>query len=1103
MNPFLRAREEALKLREELIGKQARQPVSSKDLLSKVEEVIGVLGIQEVPKSSGVLRGAKATLRRTEGFIYCRDDYDWPQKAYLIAHELGHFKLDADVDEDDLHREAEEFVPASPTAAYVEAYGARERDELQKNVFGRELLLPRQVARAMFFAGQGPRDIAKELGIPLEVARQQVLDAVLLPPYVPQPPGPLPKPSADQLKAIYATEKHVHVVAGPGTGKTTTLVHRVKKLIEEDNVDPRKILVLTFTNKAAAELVDRLQRAGVRGASEIWAGTFHAFGLEFLRKYFQHFDVSQDVAVADKITQLTLTARALANAHLEFYRRTDDPYEWLPPVLETALRVKEELVPIDEYLAAALETTDDDIERARFRDVATVARTYEDALQERGVVDFVDLVAMPAQAIAADRAKFTDVADRYEHVLVDEFQDLTSAMLAMTAELSKNAQSLWVVGDFRQAIYHWRGASLDALLGFERRFARAKRYELVENRRSVQEVIDLTAAAGEVHPLQEEFRLTEAKCRRGRCGRSPVIYRSTSRPAMWAGLADNIRRDLQGGMPLRNQVVLARKSAVVAAAAKELKEAGIPVVYVGELMERQEVKDLLAFIQLVVERSPRALLRIGELVEPKMGTADVMATLQAVAEDPSLHRAEWVNSSEVRLSRGGHASRRALAKLMRGFSWSSSPWDFLCELLLERRFLLADLDDPSIDGHLRRLAQWQFAYMARVGDGDRKRTTLFRLLHRVRLRQQVRDIYVDRELPPETNGLEGVRVLTVHGSKGLEFQAVHLACVNGRDFAGDDEENPLLPPEAIRSTVEKHQFEAEVEKHNLLYVAVSRAKDAISIYENSKEFPFDHVVALEEAVRSRVLLEQDGGIARSTTASATRLAGGTAPDFVGHEQLMAYDRCPRQYLYRFGIELGQELSPNPALQARALVKRTLRALAEANQYDRLAGTFAQAWEQARLPEASADPQLWSQAWAAAVNGAAYLSRLNGTLLEASADVRRLEVGLPWGVAVQAPGGWYLHCVDFYSAAKTSLERYDKILGQLMHLTPMGEKVVGASLLDLSRATTRDIAPIYVTERSLVSTRALGLASGDFSPSGDRYPCARCAYAYVCPSLPST
>lgn len=227
MNPFLRAREEALKLREELLGAQKDLPVSSKELLSasRIEPGLNI-GVQEVPSTSGILKGGKATLRRKEGWIYCRDTDSWAEKAYLIGHELGHLRLDPDVDEDTVHRTADEFVPASPASAYVEAYGARERDELQKNVFGRELLLPRSLARQLFFAGDGPRAIAGKLEIPLEVARQQVLDAVLLPPYVPKPLGPLPVPSPDQQAAINATEKHVHVVAGPGTGKTTTLVHR-------------------------------------------------------------------------------------------------------------------------------------------------------------------------------------------------------------------------------------------------------------------------------------------------------------------------------------------------------------------------------------------------------------------------------------------------------------------------------------------------------------------------------------------------------------------------------------------------------------------------------------------------------------------------------------------------------------------------------------------------------------------------------------------------------------------------------------------------------------------------------------------------------------
>lgn len=1102
MNPFLRAREEALKLREELLGAQKDSPVSSRVLLSKIEDQLN-LGVQEVPRTSGVLKGGKATLRRKEGWIYCRDNEPWAEKAYLIGHELGHVRLDPDVDEDTIHRSADEFIPASPAAAYVEAYGARERDELQKNVFGRELLLPRSLARALFFAGHGPRAIAKELEIPLEVARQQVLDAVLLPPYVHRPPGPLPTPSPDQQKAIDATEKHVHVVAGPGTGKTTTLVHRVKKLIEVDGVDPRKILVLTFSNKAAAELVDRLQRAGVMGSSEIWAGTFHAFGLEFLRKYYQHFGVAQDVAVADKLTQLALTAKALAGTHLEHYRRTEDPYEWLPPVLDTVLRVKEELVSIDDYLAKSLAAATDDEQRANFRDVATVAKAYDSALVESGMVDFVDLVAQPALGIAEDRAPFAEVADGYQHVLVDEFQDLTSAMLALISELTANA-SLWVVGDVRQAIYHWRGASLDSLLDFEGRFSFAKRYDLIKNRRSVQEIIDVTVAVGTNHPLERSRKLSQPECERGSGSRTPELVRAPGRPSLWAELAASIRNDLGKKIPLREQVVIARKGAAVASAARELKAKGIDVVYVGELMERPEVKDILAVIQLIVEKSPRALLRVAQLATPEMKNADVGAVLQAVSSDGSLQRGAWLKSSTLELSAGGLASRNHLAEKLRGLTWSTSPWDFFCELLLERRFLLADMNDTSIDGHLRRLAQWQFAYMSRVGDGDKRRPTLFRLLHRLRLRQRLREVFIDRELPPETNALEGVRVMTLHSSKGLEFRSVHLVAVNGPDFAGASEANPLLPPQAINSSPKRYQDESDVEAHNLLYVAVSRAKDVLTIYEDTKEFPHAPVAALEAAVANGVLDERTAPVAAVAPPASTAVLTRGTWSSVTNEQFLAYDRCSRQFLYRFGLEMGQELSPNPSLQARGLVNRTLKDLARTGRFDLLTEAFERGWEVSRLPNPDDDPQLWSQALEAARTGASQLARVGGRFVETTAVVKGMRVSLPWGLAVPDVGGLRLHCVDFYPKPGWVRDRQDKILGQLMELTTTTTtRISSATLFDVTHGTSRDVEPAYVENRSVISTLATGLAAGNFSLATSDYPCARCAYSYLCPSLPTS
>ena len=1102
VNPFLRAREEALKLREELLGVQKDSPVSSRVLLSKVEDQLN-LGVQEVPRTSAVLKGGKATLRRKEGWIYCRKNEPWPEKAYLIGHELGHLRLDPDVDEDTVYRSADEFIPASPAAAYVEAYGARERDELQKNVFGRELLLPRSLARALFIAGHGPRAIAKELEIPLEVARQQVLDAVLLPPYVPKPPGPLPTPSPDQQKAIDATEKHVHVVAGPGTGKTTTLVHRVKKLIEVDGVDPRKILVLTFSNKAAAELVDRLQRAGVKRASEIWAGTFHAFGLEFLRKYYQHFGVDQAVAVADKLTQFALTAKALADTHLEHYRRTDDPYEWLPLVLDTVLRVKEELVSIDDYLAKSLAAATNDEQRANFRDVAKVAKAYESALIESGMVDFVDLVAQPALAIAEDRVPFAEVADGYQHVLVDEFQDLTSAMLALTSELTANA-SLWVVGDVRQAIYHWRGASLDSLLNFEGRFSSAKRYDLLKNRRSVQEVIDVTVAVGKSHPLESSLKLRQPECERVSGSRMPELVRVPGRQSLWTELAACIRNDLDKKIPLREQVVIARKGAAVASAARELKAKGIDVVYVGELMERPEVKDILAVIQLLVERSPRALLRVAHLATPEMKSRDVRAVLQAVSSSGSLQRAAWLRSRALELSAGGLASLNYLAEKLRGLTWSTSPWDFFCELLLERQFLLADMNDTSIDGHLRRLAQWQFAYMSRVGDGDKRRPTLFRLLHRLRLRQQMREVFIDRELPPETNALEGVRVMTLHSSKGLEFRSVHLVAVNGPDYAGASEANPLLPPQAINSSTKRHQHDSDVEAHNLLYVAVSRAKDVLTIYEDTKEFPHAPVAALEAAVAKGILHERTAPVAAATPPAATAVLTLGTWSNVTNEQFLAYDRCPRQFLYRFGLEMGQELSPNPSLQARSLVKRTLKELAQTGRFDLLTEAFERGWNASRLPNPNDDPQLWTEALEAARTGASRLARVGGRFVETTAAVKGVTVSLPWGLAVRDVGGLRLHCVDFYQKPGWVRDRQDKILGQLMELTTTtATRISSATLFDVIHGTSRDVRPAYVENRSVISTLATGLAAGKFTLATSDYPCARCAYSYVCPSLPTS
>ena len=344
MNPFQRARNEATRVRALLASKRAADGISAVELLSKVEDVLN-LGVEKVDPGYTDLGGGSAVLKREQQFIYVSNAVSADKHAGLVAHEIGHWFLDpakAALTVADLQTLL--GSDGSPAVITVEAYGARERQELQANVFARELLLPRLVARNLAAQGQGPSKVASDLEIPLEFARQQMLDALLLPEAAAAAEKVLHTPSPDQQAAAEAKERFANVVAGPGTGKTSTLIHRVKYLVEQLKVDPSHILVLTFTNKAAFELVERLQSAGIERAADVWAGTFHAFGLEFLRKYHQHFGLDPDLKVADKLNAMTLLSNALPSLELKHYLRVQDPYDWLNPVIAAIKRLKEELV---------------------------------------------------------------------------------------------------------------------------------------------------------------------------------------------------------------------------------------------------------------------------------------------------------------------------------------------------------------------------------------------------------------------------------------------------------------------------------------------------------------------------------------------------------------------------------------------------------------------------------------------------------------------------------------------------------------------------------------------------------------------------------------
>lgn len=1110
MNPFQHARNEALRIREQLCLDRKDEPLSAIEILERVEEVLNV-GVFPVASTYPELGGGSAVLKRNQSSIYISTEFnEWGDKfCGLLAHELGHWYLDpTETDKTIANLKSIFGSEGSPAVVKVEAYGARERQELQANVFARELLLPRHVARRIALTGKGPIAVAPELGIPLEFVRQQMLDALLLPEGSTSE-GILKTASPDQKKAARASEQFANVVAGPGTGKTSTLIHRIKYLIEEKGIHPSQLLVLTFTNKAAFELIERLRSGGIQNAAEIWAGTFHGFGLEFLRKYHQLFGLENDINVADKMASVSMLISTLPQLQLNYYFRIQDPYEWLGPVVTAIMRLKEELVS-PEAFSDFIKTysIEDEEVRRRLNDVSILYQAHEESLKNKKTVDFVDLIAKPALAIANDRVPFSELVDRFQYILVDEYQDVTQAMVLLLRQLAYK-RSLWVVGDIRQAIHHWRGASLKSLLKFDSEFkaqageGKIGKYPLEYNRRSTPEILDLVQEVGRRHELQADLPLDPLKPTKVSNGIKPYLINCAQQKDIPLAIERGIQKCVDVGVEYGKQAVLCRTGKEMRQVSEYFMSQGIPTLYIGELAERSEIKILLCLMQLLVERQPRALIGLINIPYLAMPMQDIHLLIDAVNGNQLYQRGRWINKSPVVLSEKGEQVRQSLKELIGDWNHRSNPWHFICHLLLEHRLCLPKDEDQSVAAWVHRIALWQFVHTVRNGEGDMKEARLSRFLLRQRLRQRIGDAYVDRGLPPEASSLNGVRLETVHGSKGLEFDAVHVGFINASSYSGKfpnwqppDNVLDIIPPEVLGSNLNEYHSEEAVERNNLLYVAVSRARERLFLYQDTK-FGKDslapQLLYCQELVQRFSFEDQEQEKKTGTTGQ-----GFQAPDILTFDHFHTYSTCALQYWYANCLNLSKEHDIDVSMRARWSIMGALKTVARDEVLAQSALSIE--WCKSNLPTSIEDPSLWEDANYAYERGIKLINKIQaigGIFAEPTSIVAGLRIQLPWGFLISTKYSTKFCLLRFNRRGFTDIKTLLKpiILGMEVQGTPTVElHYVMSDLVD-NAPTPRQV------EQTKGFESAVKFLGGNIAPIKGSH-CSRCAYATLCPSIPS-
>lgn len=1130
MDAFEPVRISAMELHEEVVAAGA-------DPLDAMSLVHGALRRRELElhwlsPEDPALKGARALLDEQSGTVFCENVGAPGERAAFVAHELGHDAVHSGsstccVTDIDASRSTE----SAPVGLQrVEDYGARERRELQANVFAREFLLPRGTARRLFVDERmGASAIAERTGLAKNLVRQQLFDALLLPAQSTEEPEERtqdrpPRPDPSQDRAASHRGSAFQLQAGPGTGKTRTLVKTVLSMLAE-GVHPTAILILTFSNRAAGELSERIAAAAPSDAGRIWIGTFHAFGLDLVRRFHDQLGLPAEPALFDRSDAIEVLQEILPTLPLVHYRNLWDPAMVLREIVGAISRAKDELADPARYRALAdamLRSAADAEDRKaaeKCLEVAHVYDLYEQAMRDRGAVDFGDLIMRPALLLESDAGLRAAVQLRHRHVLVDEYQDVNRASTRLLKAVAGDGKRLWVVGDARQSIYRFRGASSANMAAFGREYPDAKADQLSISYRSTKEIVDVVVGIAPKMGASTGMLELSLTADRGVGPGRPQIRSYGTAEDEAAGVAASVRELEASGVRLRDQAVLCRTNTRLNEIALALEARGIPVLHLGSLFEREEIRDLLAFLSLAVGPFGDALARVGAMPRYDLTIQDVYLATRRLRELEQPALGVLASLADLAgLSTEGAAGLRRLAADFEGVRPESSAWEILSNYLLDRSNLVREIAEyQSVAERMRGIAIWQFLNFVREQNPFGTGLPAQRVLNRVRqlvLLAEERDL---RQVPAAALHLDAVRLMTVHGSKGLEFEAVHIPGLTTASFPSSYRGQRCPPPAGMiqdseLSVSEEAKRSHEREEECLFFVAVSRARTHLILHHyrltagGKNRTPSRFLSWLNSAFAIEV--KKPGTLPLPPNAPKPSPIIVTRPEnwHVTDSQLAAYENCPRRYFYTYLLGLGA------ARQATAF-SRTHDCIYE------VIGWLAQArrdGDPSREAAEAAFDAIWQERGPVDHGFAAdyrrLASRLIGALVRASAgrrfrDAEPLAIELSNGRVVVEPsemtelpdGSVVLRRIRTGQKRSDEYDRLDYALYHMAGQAQFGKRYAVEALhlvddlVEVVTITSQKMANRQTRSEELLAA----LNAGWFPTELDPVTCPRCPHFFIC------
>jgi ATP-dependent DNA helicase pcrA len=601
-----------------------------------------------------------------------------------------------------------------------------------------------------------------------------------------------------QRQAVMATDGPLLILAGAGSGKTRVLTHRTAYLIEKCGVNPYNIMAITFTNKAAGEMRERIDQMVGYGSESIWVCTFHSTCVRILRRYIDRLGFGTNFTIYDSDDQKTLMKDICKRLEIDTKMYKEKMF------LSAISSAKDELIdPIEFETRAA----GDYVKRKQ----AQVYREYQQALKQNNALDFDDLIMKTVELFKLDKEVLASYQDRFRYIMVDEYQDTNTAQFELIRLLALKYQNLCVVGDDDQSIYKFRGANIYNILNFEHHFPDATVIKLEQNYRSTQNILDAANAVIANNQGRKEKRLWTDNG-----AGDKITFEQLDTAAEEADFVarDIARRVRKGEYQYKDCAILYRTNAQSRLFEERFITANIPYKIFGgvNFYARKEVKDLLAYLKTIDNgQDDLAVRRIINIPKRGIGAASInKVALYAQEQEISFYDALCVAEQVPGLGKAAAKIRpfvlfiqsmKAKAKLL-------SVADLLQEVI-ETTGYVRELEAEGTDEAEARIENIDELISKAVDYAEGEEApTLNGFLENVAL---VADIDSFDE------NSDYVVLMTLHSAKGLEFPNVYLAGLEDGLF-----------PSYMSITSDNSQAEIE-EERRLAYVGITRAKKNLTI----------------------------------------------------------------------------------------------------------------------------------------------------------------------------------------------------------------------------------------------------------------------------------